>query len=247
MPADHIVKSYDEELTQLNRTIVEMGGLAEAQLANALQAVGKRDNELASRIVENDARMDAMDRDIQQFTVRLFALRQPMAKDLRTIVGALRIASDLERIGDYAKNIAKRALALNQAPPVRPVSAVPLMGRLIQEMIKDILDSYVDQDQEKALAVWHRDAEVDEMHDSLFRELLTYMMEDPRNITPCTHLLFVAKNLERMGDHATNIAENIYFQVCGEPLEDLRPKGGVGSDHDAPARGGRDNMDGTEA
>jgi phosphate transport system protein len=247
MPADHIVKSYDEELTQLNRTIVEMGGLAEAQLANALQAVGKRDNELASRIVENDARMDAMDRDIQQFTVRLFALRQPMAKDLRTIVGALRIASDLERIGDYAKNIAKRALALNQAPPVRPVSAVPRMGRLIQEMIKDILDSYVDQDQEKALAVWHRDAEVDEMHDSLFRELLTYMMEDPRNITPCTHLLFVAKNLERMGDHATNIAENIYFQVCGEPLEDLRPKGGVGSDHDAPARGGRDNMDGTEA
>ncbi len=246
MPADHIVKSYDEELTQLNRTIVEMGGLAEAQLAHALQAVGRRDNELASRIVENDARMDAMDRDIQQFTVRLFALRQPMAKDLRTIVGALRIASDLERIGDYAKNIAKRALALNQAPPVRPASAVPRMGRLIQEMIKDILDAYVDQDQDKALAVWHRDEEVDEMHDSLFRELLTYMMEDPRNITPCTHLLFVAKNLERMGDHATNIAENIYFQVHGEPLEDVRPKGGAASDQEVnpgmsrTTRSGRD-------
>ncbi|MEX2643787.1 MAG: phosphate signaling complex protein PhoU [Acetobacterales bacterium] len=247
MPADHIVKSYDEELTKLNRTIVEMGGLAESQLARALQSITRRDNDLAGRVVENDVRMDEMDRGVQHLTVRLFALRQPMAKDLRTIVGALRIASDMERIGDYAKNIGKRALALNQAPPVRPVSAIPRMGRLIQEMIKDIVDAYVDQDADQALAVWYRDEEVDDMHDSLFRELLTYMMEDPRNITSCTQLLFIAKNLERMGDHATNIAENIFFQVRGEPLDDRRPKGGATLDGDVVGNTSRNPDGGTGA
>jgi phosphate transport system protein len=157
--------------------------------------------------------------------MRLLALRQPMARDLRQSIAALKIASDLERIGDYAANVAKRSIALNQTPPVRPVYAVPRMGRLCQAMIKDMLDAYVERDADKALAVWLRDEELDEMYTSLFRELLTYMIEDPRNITACTHLLFIAKNLERVGDHTTNIAETLYFLVHGVPLAQTRPKG----------------------
>jgi phosphate transport system protein len=154
----------------------------------------------------------------------MLALRQPVAGDLRSIVTALRISSDIERIADYAKNVAKRALALNQAPPIRPEAAVPRMGALAQQMIKDILDAYVERDAEKARAVWQRDEEVDDLYNSLFRELLTYMMEDPRSITTCTHLLFIAKNIERIGDHTTNVAELIHYQVLGRRLQETRPK-----------------------
>jgi len=225
MAAEHIIKSYDEELARLNKMVVEMGGLAESQLADAIEAVVKRDSALAARVVEGDAPVDQLERDLDNLAIRLLALRQPMARDLREIFVALKIASDLERICDYAANVAKRSIALNQTPAVRPVYAVPRMGRLCQAMIKDMLDAYVERDADKALAVWLRDEELDEMYTSLFRELLTYMIEDPRNITACTHLLFIAKNLERVGDHTTNIAETLYFLVHGIPLAQTRPKG----------------------
>ena len=223
--SEHIIKSYDEELQRLDNIITQMGGLAESQLAAAIDAVVKRDSDFATEVIENDARIDALERDTESLVMRLLALRQPMARDLRESIAALKIASDLERIGDYAANVAKRAIALNQTPPVRPVYAIPRMGKLGQAMIKDILDAYVERDADKALAVWLRDEELDEMYTSLFRELLTYMIEDPRNITACTHLLFIAKNLERIGDHTTNIAETLYFLVHGTPLAQTRPKG----------------------
>jgi len=224
MGSDHIIKSYDDELHRLDNIIAEMGGMAESQLADAIDAVAKRDSDMASEVIENDVKVDELEHEVEALVVRLLALRQPMARDLRQIVAALKIATDLERIADYAANVAKRSIILNQSPPVKPVYALPRMGRLGQAMIKDILDSYVERDAEKALAVWLRDEEMDEMYTSLFRELLTYMIEDPRNITPCTHLLFMAKNLERIGDHTTNIAETLYFLVHGTPLQQVRPK-----------------------
>jgi phosphate transport system protein len=202
-----------------------MGGLAESQLAAAIEAVQERDSDLAARVIEDDAKVDQLERDLDNLAVRLLALRQPMARDLREIVVALKIASDLERMCDYAANVAKRSIALSQAPPVQPVYALPRMGRLALLLVKDVIDAYVERDAEKALAVWNRDEELDEMYASLFREFLTYMMEDPRNIGACTHLLFMAKNIERIGDHATNIAENLYYLVHGTPLTQARPKG----------------------
>ncbi len=162
---------------------------------------------------------------MHNFTVRLLALRQPVAQDLRAIVAALSISGDIERIADYAANVAKRSLVLNQLPPVGPVAGVVRLGRLVQEIVKTVLDAYVEEDVEKAVRVWRQDEEVDDMYTSLFRELLTYMMEDPRNITPSIHLMFMAKNIERIGDHATNIAETIHFLVRGKPLPAARPKG----------------------
>jgi len=225
MPTDHIVKSFDEQLKQLNQEVVQMGGLAEAQLNSAIEALVRRDAVLAGQVVQNDARIDALEHEIGNLAVRMLALRQPMAQDLREVIAALKISSDIERIGDYAANVGKRAIALTQTPPVKPAHAIPRMGRLVQEIIKDVLDAYSEHDAEKAITAWQRDGEVDEMYNSLFRELLTYMMEDPRNISPCTHLLFIAKNIERIGDHATNIAETIHFLVHGRPLETARPKG----------------------
>jgi phosphate transport system protein len=225
MVGEHIVRSFDEELKRLTNTIARMGGLAEAHIASAIQAVAKRDTELAASVVEADQRIDDLERDVDDQAVQMLALRQPMASDLRSIVGALRIASDVERIADYAANVAKRAIALSQMAPVRPAHAVPRMGRFVQEMVKDVLDAYTHRDVDKAIAVWNRDEELDEMYSSLFRELLTYMMEDPRNITASTHLLFIAKNVERIGDHATNIAEQIHFLVRGTQLRVARPKG----------------------
>lgn len=221
----HIVKAYDEELNHLDEIIASMGGLAESQLADAIHSVIKRDSELAARTVEADARVDELEHEVDSFVVQLLARRQPMASDLRTILAALKISSDLERIADYATNVAKRAIALAQIPAVRPVHVLPRMAKVTQGMIKDVLDAYIEHDADKAIAVWERDEEVDEMYMSLFRELLTYMMEDPRTITPCTHLLFIAKNVERIGDHATNVAENVYFLVHGQPLLQSRPKG----------------------
>ena len=225
MPAEHIIKSYDEELDRLNKMIVEMGGLAESQLADAIEAVIKRDSELAARVIQDDDKVDQLERDLDNLAIRLLALRQPMARDLREIVAALKIAADIERICDYAANVAKRSIALAQSPPVQLVHALPRMAHLALLLVKDVIDAYVARDADKAIRVWNRDEELDAMYASVFREFLTYMMEDPRNIGACTHLLFMAKNIERIGDHATNIAENLYYAVKGETLPDSRPKG----------------------
>jgi phosphate transport system protein len=222
---EHIARAYDQELDRLDKLLSQMGGMAEAQLSDAINALMKRDSAMAETVIAGDLRIDALNREVDEFVVRMLALRQPMAKDLRAIVAALRISADLERIADYAKNVAKRTLALNQVPAVRLAASIPRMGRLVQQIIKEVLDAYVERDADKAHAAWSRDEEVDGMYNSLFRELLTYMMEDPRNITPCTHILFIAKNIERMGDHATNIAETIYFVVHGVPMLETRPKG----------------------
>jgi phosphate transport system protein len=201
-----------------------MGGLAEAQLQIAIEALVARDAEQAARVVQSDARIDQIERQIGAQTIRMLALRQPMARDLREVIAALKISSDIERIGDYAANVAKRAIALTQSPPMRPVGGIARMGRLVQQIIKETLDAYSAHDAEKAIAAWKRDQEVDDMYNSLFRELLTYMMEDPRNIGPSTHLVFIAKNIERIGDHTTNVAEIVHFLVRGEDIAETRPK-----------------------
>ena len=223
--SDHTVKSYDEELAHLTNIIARMGGMAESQFASALQALARRDSDLAARVVAGDSRVDELEHEVQQFTVRLLALRQPVASDLRHIVAALKISSELERVADYAANVAKRSLVLNQLPPVKPVGAVLPLARIVHQILKDILYAYIEHDVEKAIRVWNRDEEVDDMYTGLFRELITYMMEDPRTITACTHLMFMAKNIERIGDHATNIAETLHFLVVGTPLKGERPKG----------------------
>lgn len=224
MSTEHIVRSFAQELLRLSNLVTQMGGVAEAQVEAAVKAVARRDVGLATQVMQADARLDAYERDIDAEAVRLLALRQPMAQDLREIVSSLKIAADLERIGDYAANIAKRSLALAQMPLVRPAVAIPRMGRLVETIMKDVLDAYTERDVDKAIAAWERDEELDDLYTSLFREGLTYMMEDPRNITPCTHLLFMAKNMERIGDHATNIAETIHYLVVGSPLNLARPK-----------------------
>lgn len=220
----HIVAAYDEEIQQLTRLFSRMGGLAEKQLSDSLTAVERRDSELAGIVKSSDKNIDNLENEIDALVVRMLALRQPMANDLRYIISTLRTAADLERIGDYSKNIGKRTIALNQLPNPPMTRGIVRLGRLVQSMLKDVLDAYSQGNVEKAIGVWEADEEVDSLHTSLFRELLTYMMEDPRHITPCTHLLFIAKNLERIGDHATNIAETIHFQVQGEPLTERRSK-----------------------
>ncbi|MGB0670226.1 MAG: phosphate signaling complex protein PhoU [Rhodospirillales bacterium] len=221
---DHIVKSYDRQLNELDKIIAEMGGLAEAQFADSIEALMKRDEDKAARIIAADKRLDQLEHAVDAQAIKMIALRQPMADDLRMVVTALRTASILERVGDYAKNVAKRAVALSATSPVGPAKTVMRMGHIVQGMLKDVLDSYLEHDVAKALAVRERDEEVDALHTSLFRELITYMMEDPRNITPCTHLLFVAKNVERVGDQATNIAEHVHFMVTGKLLTEDRSK-----------------------
>ena len=226
MDQEHIMKAYDEELARLDQLIAEMGGLAESQLADAVAALVRRDGDLARKVAERDARIDALERDVDALTMRVLALRQPMAEDLRTVVATLKTASDLERIGDYTRNMANRTLALTQLRHIGGAAhTIARMGGLVQNMIKNVLDSYIGRDADLADEVRLRDEEVDQLHTSLFRELLTYMMEDPRHITTCTHLLFIAKNIERIGDHVTNIAEHVHLMVCGEVPEADRPKG----------------------
>ncbi len=227
---DHIVRSYDQELTELSDKVSQMGGLAEEQLGRALDALQRLDMDLAEAIVVADAKVDMLERNIEELAVLTIAKRQPMAQDLREIMVSIRIASDLERIGDLAKNIAKRTTALKEDRPLRIISGLGRMGRQALQQLKDVLDAYAEGDAEKATGVWRGDEAVDAMFNSLFRELLTYMMEDPRTIGPCTHLLFAAKNIERIGDHATNIAENIYYLVHGEQLDEDRPKSDVTSE-----------------
>lgn len=221
MPTDaHIVKSYTAEMDQLATMIGEMGGLAEAALADAVEALRRQDTALAERVIAGDEKLDALEEQINAFVIRLLALRQPMAADLRTIVAALKIAGDLERIGDYAKSISKRTIILSRSPVSGPLSGIANLARMVELLLHDALNAYSANDADAAEAVRLRDQEIDDTHTGLFRELLTYMMEDPRMISACTHLIFVAKNLERVGDHSTNIAENIVFQVKGQRLED---------------------------
>jgi phosphate transport system protein len=225
MDKEHIVHSYDAELNQLQNMIAEMGGLAEMQLARAIAALVKYDSDAANDIVEKDRRIDELEDAIDELAVRLIAKRQPMAGDLRTIITGLKVSANLERIGDYAKNIAKRTVTISTATGLRgPIATIARMAALVQSMIKNVLDAYIAHDAEKADDVRARDQEVDQIHSGLFRELLTYMMEDPRNITPCTHLLFIAKNIERVGDHVTSVAEQIHYMVHGELPLGERPK-----------------------
>ena len=226
---EHISKSYDAELARLIEEIVRMGKVAADQLANASLAVANRDGDLAARVVERDATIDAIEHDVSHDVLRLLALRQPIARDLREVLAALRTAADIERIGDYAANVAKRGIALNQAAPVPSAAALPRLAEVAGDMLDDVLTAYRNRDAAAALEVWERDEQLDRLYTALFRELLTYMMEDTRNITPCAHLLFMAKNIERIGDHATNIAENVYFLVHGETLVDARRKGDLTS------------------
>ena len=223
--AEHIVKSYEGELRRLHALINEMGGIVESQVTSACNAVVLRDPDAAQRAVEADASVDSMEREVESFVIRLLALRQPLAQDLRQIVSSLKITGDLERIGDYAANVAKRSLVLSQFSLPFSLAGLAHMGRLAQENLKMVIDAADAHDPDRALEVWRSDAVIDEIYNALFRELMTYMMEDPRNITPCAHLLFVAKNLERIGDHATNIAETVYFSARGEALPSGRPKG----------------------
>jgi phosphate transport system protein len=222
--SEHIIKSYDKELGRLHKTLLEMGRFAENQLAAAIEAVIRRDTGLAGEVVESDAKVDQLERDINNLVVRHLALRHPLAGDLRETVAALKIASELERICDYAANVAKRSIATSQMPLMQPVPALLHMGRFALMLVKDVIDAYVARDAAKALSVWLRDEELDKLCAKLFGELLIHMMDDPRNIGACTHLLFMAKNIERIGDHATNIAENVQYLVHGVPLSEPRPK-----------------------
>jgi phosphate transport system protein len=223
---DHIVKSFDQELQLLDRKVAQMGGLAEKLLAQGFDSLERRDPELAEAAVASDRSIDIFERELQEQTILMIARRQPVANDLRHIMTALKIAGDLERIGDLAKNIAKRALAISGENHPKPLmTGLKHMTDLAMRQLKDVLDAYAERDAEKALGVWRHDERIDAMYNSIFRELLTYMMEDPRNIGLCTHLLFGAKNIERIGDHTTNIAENVYYLVHGRALIDDRPKG----------------------
>lgn len=222
---EHLVRSYDQQLKRLRSFLTEMGGIVEHQVALAAKSILNRDAGTAADVVESDAKVDALEHEAEQYVVGLLALRQPMAGDLRLIVAALKISGELERIGDYAANVAKRSIVLAQFNLAGPLAGLGTMARLVQEHLKTIIDAIGDDDTEKAISVWRSDETVDDLYNTLFREIITYMMEDPRNITPCTHLMFIAKNLERIGDHATNIAEMVYYAVTGEVLPDARPKG----------------------
>jgi phosphate transport system protein len=223
--SEHIVKAYGEELAQLSAEIARLGGLVEAQIAAAVDSMTRRDVAQATLVVKNDEQIDALQLEVEDKVLRMFALRQPMAVDLRHAMSAMKISMQLERCGDLAKNIAKRGLVLAKGEPVTPFNrSIDRMGKLVGERLKSVLDAYAAKDVAAAVDVWNRDEEVDEHYNAIFRELLTYMMGDPRTITPCTHLLFVAKNLERIGDHATNIAEIVHYEFTGDAILGLRPK-----------------------
>ena len=237
---DHTIRAFDSDLQDLSRMVAEMGGLAEKQVAESVNALARRDTTLAQRVTSADAEIDDLQGEIEEKAVLTIARRQPMAVDLRDIVGALRLANDLERIGDLAKNIAKRVIALNgEFPPPKLIRGVEHMTDLVLEQLKLVLDAYARRDLDKAMEVWRGDQEIDAVCTSVFRELLTYMMEDPRNITFCIHLMFCAKNIERMGDHATNIAETVHYIIEGQPITDKRPKGDTTTIAAVPAGNGR--------
>lgn len=222
--AEHTVKAFSEELDGLTHEVARMGGLAETAVNDSLAAVARRDTELAQSVIVRDVKIDAAQREVERRAIKLFALRQPLASDLRVVLTGWRVANELERVGDLAKNIAKRALILNQAEPMQITRSVERMGEIAAANLNQVLDAYANKDVQLALSVWASDDNIDAHYNSLFRELLTYMFEDPRMISSCAHLLFIAKNLERIGDHSTNIAEYIHFLVTGEELASARPR-----------------------
>ncbi|MCB5177625.1 MULTISPECIES: phosphate signaling complex protein PhoU [Microvirga] len=223
--AEHIVSSYDNDLQGLRRRITEMGGIAEKMLVDSIAALVRHDKGLAQSVITSDSRLDVLQREVEESAILTIARRQPLAVDLRETISAIRVSGDVERIGDLAKNIAKRALAIGEEfQPQKIVLGLQHMSDLVLGQLKDVLDAYAQQDTVRAVDVWRRDGAIDALYTSLFRELLTYMMEDPRNISFCTHLLFCAKNIERIGDHTTNIAETVHYLVLGENLAIDRPK-----------------------
>ena len=223
---DHTAKAFDTDLQDITRKVAEMGGLVEQQIGDAILALVDRDLEMGERVITMDPQVDAMQREIEEKAILTIARRQPMAVDLREVVGAMRVCNDLERIGDHAKHLGKRVVALDgDFYPQKLIRGVEHMAELVSAQLKQVLDSYASRDLASALTVWKGDEEIDSMCTSLFRELFTYMMEDPRNITFCMHLMFCAKDIERMGDHATNIAETVYYMIEGRQITDQRPKG----------------------
>ncbi|MBM3550454.1 MAG: phosphate signaling complex protein PhoU [Alphaproteobacteria bacterium] len=223
--SDHIVKSYDRDLESLGRRIAEMGGVAEKMLAEAMDALSSFDVDLAHRVVSSDPRLDALQREIEETAILTIARRQPLAVDLRECIAAIRISGDIERVGDLAKNIANRTLKIvSEARVPRAIVGLKSMHEVAAMQLKDALDAYALRDTERAHAVWQNDSDLDALEDSVFRDLLTFMMEDPRNISFCTHLLFCSKNLERIGDHTTNISETVIYLVTGEAMPIERPK-----------------------
>ena len=222
---EHIVRAYEEDLSALNTKIAKMGALAEQVVAQSLEALANRDRVLAENTIEQDEVIDRLEAEIEADVGVMIVKRQPVAYDLRQVMAPFRIATDLERIGDLGKNIAKRTLAMGkEAPPRQLVLGLKHMGEPALVQLKLVLDAFMERDADHALKVWYKDESIDAMYNSVFRELLTYMMEDPQNIGMCTHLLFGAKNLERIGDHTTNIAEVVYFLVHGTTIHDQRPK-----------------------
>ena len=230
---DHTVKSYDRELDTLERRIAEMGGIAEKMVTDAMDALANADTVLAHQVVATDLRLDALQRDIEDLAVMTIARRQPVAVDLRELIGAIRIAGDLERVGDLAKNIAKRTIKIGaEARVPRAIVGLKHMNEVATELMKDVLDAYAQRDAERAREVWERDVDLDALEDLVFRDLLTHMIEDPRNISFCAHLFFSSKNIERIGDHATNIAETVVFLVTGRSMPFERPHGRQETDID---------------
>jgi phosphate transport system protein len=220
----HTIKAFDEDLDRLRALISQMGGLAEHAIRESLRCLVQRDLDGAAKVVEDDKKLDALEIETEKRVVQLIALRAPMAGDLRDVVAALKISSVVERIGDYAKNISKRVPLLDMSSTIEPMSLLPEMARMATEMVHDVLNAFVERDAAAAVRVCERDHAVDDFYNSIFRTLLTFMMENPNNISQCTHLLFIAKNIERVGDHATNIAEMVYYAATGEHLAD-RPRG----------------------
>ncbi len=213
---DHTVKSFDSEISQLRGLVAEMGGLAEVAIHDAIDALVRHDEDLAERVVAADARLDALEAEVDRLAIRTIALRAPMANDLRDVIAALKISGVLERIGDYAKNIAKRVNDMEGRSKVEPLTLVPAMADIAQGMVRDVMNAYGSRDAMLAVEVIRRDEKLDQFYNTLFRSLLTHMMENPATITSAAQLLFVARNLERIGDHATNVAEMVYYAATGE-------------------------------
>ena len=238
MADQHTVRAYDKDLDLLERRIAEMGGIAEKMVIDAVDALAAADTVLAQQVAATDSRLDLLQREIEEQAIMTIARRQPVAIDLREIIGAIRVAGDLERVGDLAKNIARRSVKIGVESRVpRAIVGIKHMNDFATELMKDVLDAYAQRDVERALDVWERDVDLDALEDSVFRDLLTHMMEDPRNITFCAHLLFCSKNIERIGDHATNIAETVVYLVTGSTLPTERPHGRQGTDLKTDAGG----------
>ncbi|WP_375270769.1 phosphate signaling complex protein PhoU [Sphingomonas sp.] len=217
---EHTVKAFDQDIGQLRGLISQMGGLAEAAIGSAMLALQRGDHELAAQVRIDDKKIDAIQHEVERAVVRIIALRAPMANDLREVVAALKIATVVERIGDYAKNIAKRVPQIESEHRIDPISTLPAMARMASDMVRDVLDAFAARDPDAAIAICERDDALDDFYDSIFRTLVTYMVENPKTISQCAHLLFVAKHLERIGDHATNVAEMIHFAAHGTPIAD---------------------------